>query len=167
MIKKSQKITRAAFEGAQLAWSDTESVIVKDLSGKPIEIRVRAGMPLTDIFEMVVETAVAQTSEGHYTALFGDMIMAQAIIDIMTDLPLLDDPEQMDIDQCYELVFGYDGIDNSLDPAGPASHLIQKIRAYTADFAERLMMNPDAFDMEEDDFGDIMDLDDLRKMRKN
>ena len=168
MNKQTTLSTQAAFGGAQLAWNETETVTVKDLNGDPVNITVRAGMPLTDIFDFVMEPAVARTAEGHYNKLFGDMIMAQAIIDHLTDLPLLDNPEQMDIDQCYELVFGYHGIIRKLDPNGPARFLIARIQDYVSDLIEMINNDPDIFDDADDEgIGDIMDLEDLRSMRRN
>ena len=169
MEKKSQLTTRAAFDGAQLAWGKTETVTVQDLEGNPITITVRAGMPLADLFEAVVEAARIMVTDAPYMALYGDMIMAQVILEVMTDLPVLNNMEQMEIDQCYELVFGYDGIVNQLDPDGPASFLIRKLRGYTSDLAERIMADPTAFELddEDDDMADLFDLDDLRNIRKN
>ena len=168
MKKKSSLTTRAALDGAQLAWGRTETVTVQDMEGNPIEITVRAGMPLGEMFEIISEAVTILVSDGQYMALSGDQIMAPVILDTLTDLPMPDDMDQIELDQCYELVFGYDGIVNRLDPDGPASFLIRQMRRYTADLAERLMTYPERFDSDdEDDFDSIMDLSDFRNMRKN
>ena len=168
MEKKDIIAATQALSGAQLAWNSSETVTVRDLEGNPIDINVRGGMPLTDIFDLIMEVAGPSVSEGHYNDLFGDMIMAQAIIDRLTDIPLPEDPGQMEIDQCYELVFGYHGIIRKLDPNGPARFLIARIQDYVSDLIEMINNDPDIFDDADDEgIGDIMDLEDLRSMRRN
>ena len=168
MEKKDIIAATQALSGAQLAWNSSETVTVRDLEGNPIDINVRGGMPLTDIFDLIMEVAGPSVSEGHYNDLFGDMIMAQAIIDRLTDIPLPEDPGQMEIDQCYELVFGYDGIIRTLNPDGPARFLIDRILAYTKSVVENILRTPfDPDDADDEMDPEVIGLEELKKMRKN
>ena len=63
---------------------------------------------------------------------------------------------------------GYHGIIRKLDPNGPARFLIARIQDYVSDLIEMINNDPDIFDDADDEgIGDIMDLEDLRSMRRN
>lgn len=171
MRNQTKKTMKSLMEGACYNWDLAETVELKDAEGNPVTVSVRGGMPLQEIFELSMELAWGIVSDGgQVSAVFAEMIMAQGILDRLTNLPLPENVEQEGIDQCYELVYGYNGILNQLDLEGPAYHLVQRIHRYTMSQADAFLRDPEFVQRIEDDDDmepEIIGLEDLRKMQKN